>query len=87
MINGKLMTFSNIIWVLVCCQDGVVFGVDTRATEGPIVADMSCEKTHYMSPNRYCCGAGTAADTEAVTGILIIPNLFLALAPSSLTTR
>lgn len=49
-------------------QDGVVLGADTRATEGPIVADKNCEKIHFMAPNIYCCGAGTAADTEAVTG-------------------
>ncbi|KAF7844522.1 proteasome subunit beta type-7-B [Senna tora] len=48
-------------------QDGVILGADTRATEGPIVADKNCEKIHYMAPNIYCCGAGTAADTEAVT--------------------
>jgi hypothetical protein len=50
-------------------QDGVILGADTRATEGPIVCDKNCEKIHYMAPNIYCCGAGTAADTEAVTGI------------------
>lgn len=47
----------------------MILGADTRATEGPIVADKNCEKIHYMAPNIYCCGAGTAADTEAVTGI------------------
>lgn len=46
---------------------GVVLGADTRATEGPIVADPDCLKIHYLSPNIYCCGAGTAADTEFVT--------------------
>ncbi|WZZ01717.1 hypothetical protein YC2023_074045 [Brassica napus] len=45
-------------------------GADTRATEGPIVADKNCEKIHYMAPNIYCCGAGTAADTEAVTDMV-----------------
>ncbi|KAK2984970.1 hypothetical protein RJ640_003704 [Escallonia rubra] len=50
-----------------CTWDGVILGADTRATEGPIVADKNCEKIHYMAPNIYCCGAGTAADTEAVT--------------------
>ncbi|KAF5176748.1 Proteasome subunit beta type-7, partial [Thalictrum thalictroides] len=45
--------------------DGVILGADTRATEGPLVADKNCEKIHYMAPNIYCCGAGTAADTEA----------------------
>ncbi|KAF4373304.1 hypothetical protein F8388_010404, partial [Cannabis sativa] len=52
-------------------QDGVILGADTRATEGPIVCDKNCEKIHYMAPNIYCCGAGTAADTEAVTGIYV----------------
>ncbi|PHT75887.1 Proteasome subunit beta type-7 [Capsicum annuum] len=51
-------------------QDGVILGADTQATEGPIVADKNCEKIHYMAPNIYCCGAGTAADTEAVTDMV-----------------
>ncbi|KAL9226381.1 hypothetical protein vseg_002202 [Gypsophila vaccaria] len=51
-------------------QDGVILGADTRATEGPIVADKNCEKIHYMAPNIYCCGAGTAADTENVTDMV-----------------
>lgn len=57
---------NQIIFIFI--QDGVILGADTRATEGPIVADKNCEKIHYMAPNIYCCGAGTAADTEAVTG-------------------
>ncbi|GFP88318.1 proteasome subunit beta type-7-a [Phtheirospermum japonicum] len=51
-------------------QDGVILGADTRATEGPIVADKNCEKIHYIAPNIYCCGAGTSADTEAVTDMV-----------------
>jgi 20S proteasome subunit beta 2 len=47
-----------------------VLGADTRATEGPIVADKNCEKIHYIAPNIYCCGAGTAADTEYTTSII-----------------
>ncbi|CAI6001771.1 unnamed protein product [Closterium sp. NIES-64] len=39
----------------------------TRATNGAIVADKNREKIHYMAPNIYCCGAGTAADTAFVT--------------------
>ena len=27
-------------------KDGIVLGADTRATEGPIVADKNCEKVH-----------------------------------------
>lgn len=49
-------------------QDGVILGADTRSTAGYTVADKNCEKIHYIAPNIYCCGAGTAADTEAVTG-------------------
>ncbi|KAJ1548543.1 proteasome core particle subunit beta 2 [Cladochytrium tenue] len=51
-------------------KDGLVLGADTRATEGPIVADKNCEKIHYLAPNMYCCGAGTAADTEFTTSLI-----------------
>ena len=51
-------------------KDGLVLGADTRATEGPIVADKNCEKIHYLSDNIYCCGAGTAADTEFTTALI-----------------
>nr|6TD5_I Chain I, Proteasome subunit beta [Leishmania donovani]6TD5_i Chain i, Proteasome subunit beta [Leishmania donovani]7ZYJ_I Chain I, Proteasome subunit beta [Leishmania tarentolae]7ZYJ_i Chain i, Proteasome subunit beta [Leishmania tarentolae] len=51
-------------------RDGVVLGADTRATEGSIVADKRCRKIHYMAPNIMCCGAGTSADTEAVTNMV-----------------
>lgn len=51
-------------------QDGVVLGADTRSTAGSTVADKNCEKIHYIAPNIYCCGAGTAADTENVTGMV-----------------
>ncbi|MBN3293869.1 PSB7 protein, partial [Polypterus senegalus] len=57
-------------------KDGVVLGADTRATEGMVVADKNCAKIHYISPNIYCCGAGTAADTEMTTQ-LISSNLEL----------
>ena len=51
-------------------EGGVVLGADTRATEGNIVADKNCEKIHYIAPNIYCCGAGTAADTEFTTNMM-----------------
>lgn len=35
-----------------------------------IVADKNCEKIHFMAPNMYCAGAGTAADTEQVTRMI-----------------
>jgi 20S proteasome subunit beta 2 len=58
-------TGTTIVGVLY--DKGVVLGADTRATEGTIVADTDCMKIHYLAPNIYCCGAGTAADTEFVT--------------------
>ncbi|KAF7790119.1 hypothetical protein EIP86_001071 [Pleurotus ostreatoroseus] len=51
-------------------KDGIVLGADTRATEGPIVADKNCEKIHYISESIRCCGAGTAADTEFTTALI-----------------
>lgn len=51
-------------------KGGVVIAADTRATSGPIVADKNCEKLHYISPNIWCAGAGTAADTEFTTAIV-----------------
>ena len=51
-------------------QDGVVLGADTRSTSGSTVADKNCEKIHFIAPNVYCCGAGTAADTENSTGMV-----------------
>lgn len=58
---------------LSAAQDGVVLGADTRSTAGTTVADKNCEKIHYIAPNVYCCGAGTAADTENVTGGCRVP--------------
>ncbi|GMH77991.1 hypothetical protein TL16_g07616 [Triparma laevis f. inornata] len=36
----------------------------------PHPADKFCEKIHYLAPNIYCCGAGTAADTEKTTELI-----------------
>ena len=57
-------------------SSGIVLGADTRSTNGETVADKNCEKIHFISPNIYCCGAGTAADTEAVTGELLLWRIF-----------
>ena len=57
-------------------KDGVVLGADTRATGGSEVMDKNCEKIHYLAPNIWCCGAGTAADTEKTTE-MIASNLEL----------
>uniref|UniRef100_A0A8C5JU43 proteasome endopeptidase complex n=1 Tax=Jaculus jaculus TaxID=51337 RepID=A0A8C5JU43_JACJA len=57
-------------------KDVIVLGADTRATEGMVVADKNCSNSHFISPNIYCCGAGTAADTDMTTQ-LISSNLKL----------
>lgn len=61
-------TGTTIVGVLY--EGGVVLGADTRATSGSIVADKNCAKIHYLAPNIYCCGAGTAADTEYTTDLV-----------------
>jgi len=67
-------------------KDGVVLGADTRATNGSEVADKNCEKIHYLAPNIWCCGAGTAADTEKTTE-LIASNLELLRLSSNSQSR
>lgn len=67
-------TGTTIVGILY--KDGVVLGADTRATGGTEVVDKNCEKIHYLAPNIWCCGAGTAADTEKTTE-LIASNLEL----------
>jgi len=73
MLRGSGLAFKNAMKTGttisgVVFKGGVVLGADTRSTNGETVADKNCEKIHYIAPNIYCCGAGTAADTEAVTG-------------------
>lgn len=51
-------------------EGGVLIAADTRSTQGPIVADKNCAKLHRISPRIWCAGAGTAADTEAVTALI-----------------
>lgn len=51
-------------------KDGVVLGADTRATGDTTVVDKNCEKIHKIADNIYCCGAGTAADTQQVTDMI-----------------
>ncbi|KAK2194871.1 bifunctional Peptidase T1A [Babesia duncani] len=48
-------------------KDGVVLAADTRATEGPIVADKNCSKLHRISDTIYAAGAGISADLEHTT--------------------
>ena len=67
-------------------KDGVVLGADTRATGDTVVVEKNCQKIHYLAPNIYCCGAGTAADTEKTTD-LIASNLELLRLSSGTQSR
>lgn len=70
-------------------KHGVVLGADTRATNGTEVADKNCQKIHYIAPNIYCCGAGTAADTERTTEMISAQLQLMRLntsSPSRVTT-
>ncbi|KAK9786289.1 hypothetical protein WJX73_005917 [Symbiochloris irregularis] len=69
-VKGPLLTKTGTTIAGVIYKDGVVLGADTRSTAGNTVADKNCEKIHFIAPNIYCCGAGTAADTENVTGMI-----------------
>lgn len=46
---GALKTGTTIVGIVF--KDGIILGADTRATEGPIVADKNCSKIHYIAPN------------------------------------
>ena len=56
-------TGTTIVGVVV--DGAVILGADTRATTS-YIADKNCDKIHYIEPNIYCCGAGTAADNEYI---------------------
>ena len=59
-------TIVGAVW-----SGGVVIGADTRASAGAIVAEKECMKIHKISPNIYACGAGTAADCDAVADMAL----------------
>ena len=67
-------------------EGGVVLAADTRATGGSIVVEKNCEKIHYIAPNIYACGAGTAADTQFVN-LFMSSNLELQRLNSGRQTR
>merc|ERR1719486_732267 len=66
-------------------KDAVVLAADTRATEGPMVADKNCEKLHYIANNVFCAGAGTAADLEHTTQLMESQMALLRMATKSQT--
>ncbi|KAH7647437.1 PUP1 proteasome subunit beta type 7 [Cryptosporidium bovis] len=68
--SGFSLVKTGTTIVGVACSDCVVLGADTRATNGPIVADKDCDKIHRLSENIYAAGAGTAADLDHVTSLI-----------------
>jgi Proteasome subunit len=46
-------------------KDGIVLGADTRATEGPIVADKNCEKVLFTFPV-FAAGANNDRDARSI---------------------
>lgn len=51
-------------------KDGVIIAADQRATTDSLIVDKECMKVHYIAPNIYCCGAGTAADADEITDLV-----------------
>lgn len=51
-------------------KDGVIIAADQRATTDSLIVDKECLKVHYIAPNIYCCGAGTAADADQITDLV-----------------
>ncbi|KAK8828989.1 hypothetical protein WA538_000991 [Blastocystis sp. DL] len=51
-------------------KDGVIIAADQRATTESLIVDKGCLKIHYIAPNIYCCGAGTAADADEITNLI-----------------
>lgn len=70
MIPAPKTTKTGTTIVGLIYKDGVVIAADTRATGGTIVMDKNVQKIHYLAPNMYCCGAGTAADCDFMTNIM-----------------
>lgn len=65
--------------------DAVVLAADTRATEGPIVADKNADKLHFIADNVWCAGAGTSADLEHTTELMKSQMTLLRLATGTAT--
>ena len=70
----KLLRSTGTTIAGICGRDFVVLGADTRATNGPMVADKRCWKIHQLADNVYACGAGTSADLEHLTRKILFQN-------------
>lgn len=63
-------------------KDGIVLGADTRATEGPIVADKNCEKVRTDACSRWL----TDSDWRRLR-FIILPTLFDAVVQGQRPTQ
>jgi len=51
-------------------SDDVVLGADSRSTTGSYVSNRISDKLTKVSEYIYCCRSGSAADTQAISGIV-----------------
>ncbi|XP_065187868.1 proteasome subunit beta type-6-like [Sycon ciliatum] len=49
---------------------GVVLGADSRTSTGSYVANRVTDKIAEVSSHIFCCRSGSAADTQAITGVV-----------------
>ena len=54
------------------CATGVALAADSRATEGPVIADSKCDKLHELAENVYAAGCGGAADADDVARLVAL---------------
>lgn len=47
-------------------KTGTILFADSRATNGPLVAQKNIQKLHKITNSIFCAGAGTAADTDRI---------------------
>lgn len=51
-------------------KDGVIIGADSRTSMGNYVANRVTDKLTKITDKIYCCRSGSAADTQAIAGIV-----------------
>jgi 20S proteasome subunit beta 1 len=51
-------------------EGGVILGADSRTTTGAYIANRVTDKLTPVHELIYCCRSGSAADTQAISGIV-----------------
>ncbi|GAB0090460.1 Proteasome subunit beta [Sergentomyia squamirostris] len=67
-MNAKHSTGTTIMAVEF--KDGVIIGADSRTSTGTYVANRVTDKLTKVTDHIYCCRSGSAADTQAIAGIV-----------------